>query len=756
MITDRRPRTSILEIGLLEGIGLGYPSMSALKVPLVEGKQRVKAKKVKLDRMLALLPVKSEQADMHSIGLNDENAVENIVEGGNDIVGLETEIDATPITISAKRKRRSVVWGYFELLPSGNDGRQRCKCRNCGTSYLYDSKFGTGNMKRHLINCLKRVSCESGPLILTQFDSSTPSSAPKFDHEKFRELLTEAVILHDLPFQFVEWEGIRALLVQLCANLQLGNRNTVGVDCIAIHRREKVKLQILLEETPSRVSFTYDLWSSLTSDGYICLTAYFIDKDWNMQKKILNFCFMSPPYGDIYIAEKIYNVLIEWGIDNRVSTVTVNGANVASNELLKGQLNANKGLLCEGAFFHLDCCAHAIDLIVKEGLKEIDYAIKKVRESIKYVKASQTRKQKFLECVNHSSLENKRGLRQDVSTWWSSTFIMLESALYYRRAFLHLKLIDSNYKDCPSNSDWDNVEKIGKLLTVFHEIISVFSNAKFTTANLYFPVVFSAYLTLKEEMGSDDEYLRSMATFMFSKFEKYWSDCHILLIIAVILDPRYKFSFVEWCYRKLYDDAGVIESTKVREKLFSLFSEYSITNKFLPGPTTPTTADTAIYGASQGNLKAPEISFSKETTDVFREFDSFESEEAVSQKSQLELYLDEPRLDRKARLDILAYWRGNQFRYPEVAAMARDILNIPVSTITVENAFDTNGRALDQYYSALKPDILEAFICTRDWFYGQNELTRGTLEDLTKNILKLNDDERMELPECSNSGNMRF
>lgn len=691
---------------------------------------------------------------MNFVGLDDQNPMDNIIEGGNDMVRLETEISVTPVTMSAKRRRRSVVWGYFELLPSGKDGRQRCKCRNCGTSYLYDSKFGTGNMKRHLINCLKRAACD-GQLLLTQFDSSIPASAPKFDHEKFRELLTEAVILHDLPFQFVEWEGIRALLLQLCADLQLGTRNTVGFDCIVKYRREKAKVQSLLEETPSRISFTYDLWSSLTSDCYFCMTAHFIDKDWNLQKKLLNFSFMPPPHGDTYVAEKIYNFLIEWGIGIKVANFTVNGANFAPIQLLKGQLNSNKGLLCEGDFFHLDCCATVIYLIVKEGLKEIDEPIKKVRESIKYVKASRARKEKFLECVNHTFLENRRGLRQDVSTWWGSTFIMLESALYYRHAFMHLKLCDSGYKDCPSNEDWNNIEKIGKLLAVFHEIINVFSNVKLATANLYFPVVFSAYLTLREEMGSHDEFLRTVATSMFSKFEKYWSDFHIILVIAVILDPRYKFSFVEWCYKKLYDDAGIIESMKVREKLFSLFSEYTSTNKLLSGPKTIITSDTAVYDGSHGNCNAPENSFSKETMDVFREFDSFESEEAISQKSQLELYLDEPRLERKAKLDVLAYWRGNQFRYPEVAAMARDILCIPVSAVTVDNAFDVSGRVLDQYFSALKPDILEAFICTRDWLYGENEMTRITLEELTKNILEPNDDDKMELPECSNSGNMR-
>lgn len=698
--------------------------------------------------------MKVEQSDIKSMGLDDQNPTNNMIEGGNDLMRLENEISVPPITMSAKRKRRSVVWGYFELLPSGKDGRQRCKCRNCGTSYLYDSKFGTGNMKRHLVNCLKRAACE-GQLLLTHYDSSTPSSTPKIDHEKFRELLTEVVISQGLPFQFVEWEGIRALLLRLCSDLQIGTRNTIGVDCILMYRKEKTKIQTLLEETPNRVSFTCDLWSSVTSDDYISLTAHFIDKDWNLQKKILNFCFMPSPHGDTFLAGKIYNFLIEWGLDMKASNFTVNGANFARIQLLKDHLNSSKGLLCEGDFFQLDCCAHVISSIAEEALKEIGGAVKKVRESIKYVKSSRVRKQKFLECVSQSFLEKKKGLRQDVSTWWSSTFIMLEGALYYRRAFTHLQLTDSDYKDCPSNNEWDKLEKIGKLLVVLHEISSVFSNAKHPTSNLYFPVVFSAYLTLREEMGSQDEYSRRIATRMFSKFKKYWLDFHVILVIAVILDPRYKFSFVEWCYRKLYDDAGVVESIKVKERLFSLFREYTSVNKLLLGPKTTISSDTAIFDGSQGNLRAPENSFSKEAADLFREFDSFESEVVVSQKSQLELYLDEPRLDRKARLDVLAYWRGNQFRYPEVAAMARDILSIPVSSVTVENAFDVSGRALDQYYSALQPDMLEAFICTRNWLYGENEMTRTSLEDLTKNILEVNDDDRIELPECSNAGNTR-
>lgn len=687
-----------------------------------------------------------DETDLNSIAQDGLYGIDDTAIEGND-VEIATEISAAPRKRSAKRKRRlrSAVWGYFELLPSGKDGRQRCKCRNCGTSYLYDSKFGTGNMKRHLKTCWKREAQDVGELLLTQYNSSImPCSTPKFDHEKFKEILMEAIMMHDLPFQIVEWAGFRDLLLYLCPDLQLGTRSTMGADCIEMYRREKAKVQAILQATSNRISLTYDLWSSLNTDDYICLTAYFIDNDWNLQKKVLNFCLM-PPYDETSLAEKILDFLVDWGIGNKVSTITMRSSltNDFPVELLKGQLNLSQGSLWDAEYFHIRCCAHTIELIAQEGLKEIAMSLHKIRESIKYIKGSQTGEQKFLECVSLISLDDKNGLRQDVPSWWSSTFIMLDSALSYREAFMLLELSDLNYKDCPSKSEWNKVEKIGNLLAVLYDINCVFSNTKHPTANLYFPAIFSAYLTLNEEMGSDDEWLRALAARMLSFLEKYWSSFSMILAIAVILDPRYKFSFVEWCYKKLYGDGGVHMSMKVKEKLYSLFSMYASAPKLLPGYKTVIVAGNS---SNKGSFNAQETTFSSVTDDFFKEFDSLASEGVVLQKSQIELYLDEPRIDRKSRLDILSYWKSNQFRYPEVAAMARDILSISFSTATVEGAFDENDRVLDRYQSALNPDILEAFICTRDWLYGENDITKLMLEELTKSIFQLNVNDKVDLP----------
>ncbi|PKU67264.1 Putative AC transposase [Dendrobium catenatum] len=360
-----------------------------------------------------------------------------------------------------------------------------------------------------------------------------------FDIHEFRELFTACIIMHDLPFQCVEWPGLRSLLQYLRHDLQIISRNTARSDCKKMFTKEKCLIQKEILKSNSRVSLTSDLWTSINTDGFICLTAHFIDNNWLLQKKIINFGFMPPPHDGIALCEKLHLFLTEWKIQNRIFSITLDNAS-ANNvyvEFLRNQLNLCGALLYKGEFFHIRCCAHVVNLIVQEGLKEVDISISNVRESIKYVKGSQARKQKFLECVKQSYLDSKKGLRQDVPTRWNSTFIMLDSAIYYKRAFQHLELLDSNFKTCPSNAEWDRIDIICKFLAPFYEITYAFSGTKYPTSNLFFPCVSTAYASLKHERLYGIEYIRNIATTMLVKFEKYWFDFCDILAIVVILDP---------------------------------------------------------------------------------------------------------------------------------------------------------------------------------------------------------------------------
>lgn len=228
-----------------------------------------------------------------------------------------------------------------------------------------------------------------------------------------------------------------------------------------------------------------------------------------------------------------------------------------------------------GKFFHVRCCAHILNLIVQDGLKEIDSSVIKIRECIKYIKGSEGRKQKFYECVSQVGIMgNKRGLRQDVPTRWNSTYVMLESALFFHRAFINLGLIDSNFSNCPSPQEWIKIEKISKFLGYFYDVTCFFSGTKYPTSNLFFPKVFIIQHQIKAAMEDIDGFMNKMGTNMNIKFEKYWSEYSLILAIAIILDPRYKLHFVEWAYTKLHGKDSE-EFKCVRDTLASLFDVYS-------------------------------------------------------------------------------------------------------------------------------------------------------------------------------------
>ena len=80
--------------------------------------------------------------------------------------------------------------------------------------------------------------------------------------------------------------------------------------------------------------------------------------------------------------------------------------------------------------------------------------------------------------------------------------------------------------------------------------------------------------------------------------------------------------------------------------------------------------------------------------------------------------MDEPSLDVIVKFELFDFWKSQQFRYPDLSKLARDLLCVPVSTVASESAFSLGGRILDQYQSSMSPATVEALVCPRDWLFG--------------------------------------
>lgn len=97
--------------------------------------------------------------------------------------------------------------------------------------------------------------------------------------------------------------------------------------------REKANLKQLFSSEKQITSLTTDIWvAPTTSYIYMVVTTYWIDRNWNMQKRIISFKPITDHKGDI-ISEHLSLYLSDWGIE-KVFMVTVDNAKANDKVLL--------------------------------------------------------------------------------------------------------------------------------------------------------------------------------------------------------------------------------------------------------------------------------------------------------------------------------------------------------------------------------------------------------------------------------------
>ncbi|XP_026383327.1 zinc finger BED domain-containing protein DAYSLEEPER-like [Papaver somniferum] len=431
-----------------------------------------------------------------------------------------------PVSRGKKNKLRSQVWEFFKLTKY-KDRTKKGVCKACNVGYKYESqKGGTSAMKRHKFP--NRQSMDVEQMILSANNDQLSTRVRKVDQMKLRDLFSALLIARNVPFALVEWKEFMDTCTYLNEDAKPISRNTGKADVVKKHKAQKEVIHNRFKLASGRICLTSDMWTSVTTTGYISLIAHYLDQDWVLQKKLLNFCPLPPLHTGEHLSAKLFAMIEDWGIEVKVSNITLDNAanNGACAGIMKSRLVAKKILLNDGKLLHVRCCAHILALIVKEGLKNIDLAVLKIRASVKSLKKSQ--------------------------------------------------LVDSDYEDCPTDEEWEQIEVVKKFLKVFHDLTKIFSGSKYSTSNLYFERICQVQVLLKKESGNDIEFIRNMVKEMQAKFDSYWKELSPILAMAVVLDPRSKMNFVKFTYSKLYPKVRELERevNKVRSNMTTLFNEY--------------------------------------------------------------------------------------------------------------------------------------------------------------------------------------
>jgi hypothetical protein len=223
------------------------------------------------------------------------------------------------------------------------------------------------------------------------------------------------------------------------------------------------------------------------------------------------------------------------------------------------------------------------------------------------------------------------------------------------------------------------------------------------------------------EKGHQQEQERDKGRNKCKGKEKEKENINLLILVAALLDPRYKLSlYTKISVEEIFgEESGKLVWEAINTSVTELFEEYK-----------------TMYAPNEEFVQVVDVDKSKRVSrGMLKEKIAKKMKLNIcstsTNKSKLEKYLSEETEDPESKIDILAWWKVNSNRFPVLGHMARDVLAIPITTVASESAFSTGGRILDDFRTSLTPFMLEALVCTQDWLRRPTVVIEESTEELT-------------------------
>ena len=92
---------------------------------------------------------------------------------------------------------------------------------------------------------------------------------------------------------------------------------------------------------------------------------------------------------------------------------------------------------------------------------------------------------------------------------------------------------------------------------------------------------------------------------------------------------------------------------------------------------------------------------------------------ALGIASELSSYLNSDTVNQfDDDFNVLNWWHEHKPTYPVLSILAKDVLSVPVSTISSKFAFSLTGRIIEERHRLLAPEMVEMLSCIKDWEAG--------------------------------------
>ncbi|WVZ77496.1 hypothetical protein U9M48_025355 [Paspalum notatum var. saurae] len=541
---------------------------------------------------------------------------------------------STTKSTGRKRKSTSPVWEdmdeIFETV-NGVQVRVAARCHYCKKELSARSSGGTGHLSRHAEKCkLRHGIGRAGHQSMLRFNADGTVINWEYSADVARVQLCRLIARLDLPLCFGESEAF-VVYIKTAHNPRHVNvsRQTTTRDIEKYFKEQHAKLAERLKSV-SCVALTSDIWSGNAKEDYLSVVVHFINSDWELEKRILAMRLIDCSHSGSNIAERISTVLGEYGLTDKVFSITLDNAssNTTAMDTLKPLLSGYVGPL----LMHQRCGCHIINLFVKSAFDVLKSYLDDFRTAISFLNSSNQRIAAYKSfCIAMSVRPHKFGLDMDVK--WNSTYLMLKHLISYKSTFD--VFIQTHYPQRKegallTNDHWYVGEKILEFLERFYDSTVVTSG----TGN-----------------------------------------------------------------------SGLANAPGLGANPMNLSSNPSLLSR-------RTSASALLHAAStNAGIAGTELSSYLDSDTVQKFNDDF---------------------------DILDWWRDRKITYPVLSILAKDILSVPVSTVSSESAFSLVSRVIEERRRRLAPSMVEMLSLVKDWeeadartqHTAENKATLEAFEDM--------------------------
>ncbi|RKK51753.1 hypothetical protein BFJ69_g17925 [Fusarium oxysporum] len=684
------------------------------------------------------------------------------------------------ITKKGFRLGSSHIWKYGLQYIRGSDKKEVYYCHECTAGKNKQELFvinGTSKVRNHLeqkhqidpqSGIKKHSSTRKSVLDQQKSAAATNTFFWKDSMEKFKELLIRWIVYCHIAFFQLENRYFRELLFFL--NPALLNHlpkaaKTIRSWVMDAFLSKKQRLREDLQRSRSRISISFDLWTSPNPYAILGVIAMWIDTTGKRRTTVLG---IRRVYGE-HTGENLGSVVLEllkeydiggdeigyFMLDNASSNDTAVG--FILKELcpwMDSKQRRHRRLRCLGHIVNLCCQAFLMGrncekylAMLEKHYQRGDYAkveelwkrfgcLGRLHNLVRYIRLTPQRREEFAAIIIGGDLSEFDGLEliQNNSTRWNSWFHSITRALNVRE---RLEIFSARHVPGKGSQGianfkldgqhWFELEKIELALKDFYAA-TLLSEGKKTSLADWFSTLDCLLREISETkdhyhgIHSEDDnnftwkYLQSCADAAWSKCAEYYNNQQLnwqnrfpedtdlppAYYAAQLLDPYRKWAW----FRQEWVLHGDEEKRRWFDNAQSAVKHLWETEYKGRHPVE-------MLPPPARKERVPDPAFDRQ-----REHKRIRTDAPVSTTDLYEQYISTDRLhdDEAGYDDAIAYWLSRYDSQRDLARFALDLFAISPMSDECERLFSSAKLTIVDRRGRLKADIIEACECLRAWY----------------------------------------